>query len=424
MMHEVRQLDHLFCVGWEHAPYADDDETILEAAIPDGARLTGPDLAMLQRWRREHDLVWVSELLRCDGLAPLASTTTAKAGASDALRVLIDRATAGPTRVRAPRVGSPTLAAWNGVRVGHWLFAMGRVGQVTEVEEAGVVVLAAPLFEDGERVVRKRKTRGLLTTTDLVRLCHTALPKRLDMVVREREGVVSIEHDELGAAQELERRLRRRWGRADGELAAEAAYHGNIQVVNACNDGQWAYERNLLRRNNRDLALMCWNLMAARERGGLRRIEAKHPKRPRRETQKTHPVRHSRDLQWQSGQCNSHGPRQRHDLRLVGPLSTDRTGVWCEPLETEIVGAGTAYEVTSGAYRHITLTSQRRTANEHAIEKDGLFLTTFSRGALGRSAKEGTTKMMHDHLPTAARMAIWGGDKGGPVTCACGATPE
>ena len=118
-MHELRQLGHLLCVGWEHAPYADDNETILEAAIPDGARLTGPDLAVLQRWRREHDLVWVSELLRCDGLTPLASVTAAKAEANDALRVLIDRAIAGPTRVKGPRVGSPTLAAWNGVRVGH-----------------------------------------------------------------------------------------------------------------------------------------------------------------------------------------------------------------------------------------------------------------------------------------------------------------
>ena len=238
MMQELRrQLGHLLCVGWEHAPYADDDVTILEAAIPDRACLTGPDLAMLQRWRREHDLVWMSELLRCNGLAPLACTTIAKAGASGALRILFDRAIAGPTRVLGPRMGSPALVAWNGVRVGHWLFAMGRVGQVTEVEEAGVDVLAASLFEDGERVVRKRKARGLLATTDLARLRYTAPPMRLDnTVAREREGVVSIEHRELGAAQELERRLRRRWGRADGELAAEAAYHATSQSDAAPSD--------------------------------------------------------------------------------------------------------------------------------------------------------------------------------------------
>ena len=90
------------------------------------------------------------------------------------------------------------------------------------------------------------------------------------------------------------------------------------------------------------------------------------------------------------------------------------------------MGAGTAYEVTSDVYRYITLALQRRTANEHAVEKDGLFLATFSQGALGRSAKEGTavrtTKMMHGHLPTAARTAMWGGDKSGSLACACGAT--
>ena len=87
---------------------------------------------------------------------------------------------------------------------------MGRVGQVTEVEEAGVVVLASSLFEDGEKVVHKRKIRELLTTADLVRLRYTSPLIRLDTVTLESEGVVSIDHDELGAAQELERRLRRR----------------------------------------------------------------------------------------------------------------------------------------------------------------------------------------------------------------------
>ena len=32
--------------------------------------------------------------------------------------------------------------------------------------------------------------------------------------------------------------------------------------------------------------------------------------------------------------------------------------------------------------------------------------------------------MMHGHLPTAAHMAMWGGDKDGSVVCACGDTLE
>ena len=75
-------------------------------------------------------------------------------------------------------------------------------------------------------MIRKRKIRELLTTTDLVRLRYTSPPMRLGTVTIESEGVVSVDHGELGAAQELERRLRRRWGRADGESESDAAYHG------------------------------------------------------------------------------------------------------------------------------------------------------------------------------------------------------
>ena len=211
-------------------------------------------------------------------------------------------------------------------------------------------------------------------------------------------------------------------------MGGGSLFRVNIQVANAYNDGQWAYERNLLRRNDRDLALMCWNLMTARECGSLGRIEAKH--------QKCHVERRKQRAEFDTHEIyNSKVDSATHPVRddatayvSFAPLSTDRTGVWYKPLETENVGAGTVYEVTSGAYRHLTLASHRRTANENAIEKDGLFLTTFSQRALGRSAKEGTAvrtaKMVHGHLLTAARLAMWGGDKGGSVECACGATLE
>ena len=203
---------------------------------------------------------------------------------------------------------------------------------------------------------------------------------------------------------------------------------GNIQVAKTYNDGQWACGRNLLRRNDRDLALMRWNLMVARMRDGLGRIEAKHQKgHAERRKQRTefdiHEIYNDKVGRATRTVCNG-----AMAYVSFAPLSADRTGGWYEPLETENVGAGTAYEVTSNAYRHITLASQRRTANEHAMEKDGLFLTTFSQGALGRSAKEGTavrtTKMMRGHLPTAARLAMWGGDKDGSITCAYGAALE
>ena len=47
-----------------------------------------------------------------------------------------------------------------------------------------------------------------------------------------------------------------RFGVTDVILNIRLVRLGNIQVANAYNDGQWAYERNLLRCNDRDLSLM------------------------------------------------------------------------------------------------------------------------------------------------------------------------
>ena len=113
---------------------------------------------------------------------------------------------------------------------------MGWVGQVTEVEEDGVIVWASSFFEQGERVVRKREIRELLTTTDLIRLRYTSPPLRMDTVTAESEGVVSVDHDELSAAQDLERRLRRRWGRADGMSESGCAYHDTPHADSALRD--------------------------------------------------------------------------------------------------------------------------------------------------------------------------------------------
>ena len=99
-----------------------------------------------------------------------------------------------------------------------------------------MIVLASSLFEQGERVVRKRKIRELLTTTDLIRLRYTSPPIRIDTATDESEGVVSVDHDELSAAQDLERRLRRRWGRAGGMSESDEAYHDTSHADSAQGD--------------------------------------------------------------------------------------------------------------------------------------------------------------------------------------------
>ena len=53
---------------------------------------------------------------------------------------------------------------------------------------------------------------------------------------------------------------------------------GNLQVVNAFNDGKWAFTRNWLRQKDRDMALMAWQLLDDRRKSGLGRLTAIHQK--------------------------------------------------------------------------------------------------------------------------------------------------
>ena len=101
---------------------------------------------------------------------------------------------------------------------------------------------------------------------------------------------------------------------------------------------------------------------------------------------------------------------------------TPHTALWHEPLEEENVGGGAVHEVTCDSYTHITRASQRRLSISRLRERDGPLLATFSRGAIGRAKSDRvsplTTKIMHENLPTGARLELWAGAESGSVICA------
>ena len=91
-----------------------------------------------------------------------------------------------------------------------------------------------------------------------------------------------------------------------------------------------------------------------------------------------------------------------------------RTVLWHdEPLEEEGVGHEALHEVVSDSYKHITRTSQRRLSIQRVRNKDGWLHATFTKGAAGRGRSERLTplitKIMHEHLPTDARIEMWSG---------------
>ena len=100
-----------------------------------------------------------------------------------------------------------------------------------------------------------------------------------------------------------------------------------------------------------------------------------------------------------------------------------KTILWYEPLEEESVGHGAVHEVVTDSYRHIARSSQRRLSITRISEKEGDFFATHIKGAMGRGRAEKpsvlTSKIMHEHLATDARLSLWSGNEEGHATCAC-----
>ena len=100
------------------------------------------------------------------------------------------------------------------------------------------------------------------------------------------------------------------------------------------------------------------------------------------------------------------------------------TTIWYEPLEEENIGHEGCHDVTGDIYKHITASAQRRLSIERAGAKDGAFLATFGKGAIGRARSESrstfVSKLMHEHLAAEARQEMWEGHAARSVTCGCG----
>ena len=78
---------------------------------------------------------------------------------------------------------------------------------------------------------------------------------------------------------------------------------------------------------------------------------------------------------------------------------TGETTLWYQPTEYKNVGRGAMYEVTDNAYKHITLTAQRRASTRRQLLKDGEMLATHVRMSTGRTRSDvmpsRVTKLIH-----------------------------
>ena len=188
---------------------------------------------------------------------------------------------------------------------------------------------------------------------------------------------------------------------------------GVLLHLSQSTDGPWKFRRNWLRRNDRDLASLAWRLANDRQLAGLGGTTVLH--------QLGHPEKRKRPEQFDTHEVyNSKVDALTHQIDDAMPLYVSfrralhgHTTVWYEPLEEENVGHGGCHEVTGDVYKHITASAQRRLSIERVGIKDGAFLATFGKGAIGRARSESrstfVSKLMHEHLATEARQEMWAG---------------
>ena len=126
----------------------------------------------------------------------------------------------------------------------------------------------------------------------------------------------------------------------------------NLQAVSTFSDCLARYEHNWLRKNDRHMAPLAWELSAERERRGLGTLTVLH--------QLGHPEERMTPAQYDTHDSyNVRIDAATHRIKPDKPLyisfrrmSRQNTQLWHEPLEEENVGHGTAHEVTGDSYRH------------------------------------------------------------------------
>ena len=158
---ELRELGYKLVIDWTNRPHADGDMTILDTFLstaPDSQR-SDAEIAALQSWRRQHDVIWVSELLRADGRTLCGkysrglpvSVSNLEDAAIRLCFIAFGSGLTGPSK--RPRRGRLRRAAWDRVREGDFVWHDGMLCEVQEVK-VGAGTLRTYSRSGGARVSR------------------------------------------------------------------------------------------------------------------------------------------------------------------------------------------------------------------------------------------------------------------------------
>ena len=196
MFHELR-LGYKMAVGWVVRPPAAGDETIDDAYMRE-ACITGrteAEIARPQSWRRDHNVMWVSELLRADGTTMLRGrfmtnlAERARRCELDAIRlcdIAFGRGRGPGNQSGQPRVGLPLPAAWGVVGVGSYVWHEGELGHVRAKKHASTTIAVFTAEATTRRATARTNVRFAMSRSEMVH--YGSLPLLVDTTVPTTSG--------------------------------------------------------------------------------------------------------------------------------------------------------------------------------------------------------------------------------------------
>ena len=220
MFHELHKLGYKAAVGWVVRPPAAGDETIYVAYMREACDTgrTEVAIAQLQRRRREHNVMWVSELFRADGITlrdrfMFNLTARARRCEPDAIRlcdIAFGRGRGPGNKSARPRVDLPTPAAWDVVSIGSYVWHDGTLGCVRSKGHAGATIAVFTAEATLRRVTARTDVRFTMSSSEMVHydspplLVDTALPTTSGRVhVRYHETRCSVPSRPTSSAQPI-----------------------------------------------------------------------------------------------------------------------------------------------------------------------------------------------------------------------------
>ena len=212
MFHELRKLGYKAAVGWVVRPPAAGDETIYDAYMREAGATSRTEaaIARLQRWRREQNVMWVSELSRADGITLRDRFTTNLAARerrceSDAIRlcdIAFGRGRGLGNQSNRPRVGLPTPAAWDVVGIGSYVWHDGTLGRVRAKGNAGAAIAVFTADAMPRRVTARTDVSFAMSGSEVA---HYDLPPLLvDTASPTTSGRVQVRHHKIQALRAVE----------------------------------------------------------------------------------------------------------------------------------------------------------------------------------------------------------------------------